>query len=59
LKAIGAVRSTVFEKNETLIETRYFITTLDDVGKFSNRLLSKPPTQNCTFAKLLNFNAKN
>jgi predicted transposase YbfD/YdcC len=36
LKAIGAVKSTVFEKGQTRIETRYFITSLCDVNKFAD-----------------------
>jgi Transposase len=36
LSAIGAVKSTVFEKDETRIETRYFITSLCDVSKFAD-----------------------
>jgi predicted transposase YbfD/YdcC len=35
LKAVGMVKSTVCEKNKTSVETRYFITSLSDVGKFS------------------------
>ncbi|GHU37292.1 putative transposase YncI [Clostridia bacterium] len=36
LNAIGAVKSTVFEKSETRIETRYFITSLTDVNQFAD-----------------------
>ena len=36
LNAIGAVKSTVLEKGETRIETRYFITSLNDVNKFAD-----------------------
>ena len=35
LNAIGAVKSTVFEKGKERIETRYFITTLTDVKRFA------------------------
>lgn len=35
LNAIGAVKSTVFEKEKTQTETRYFITSLTDVKKFA------------------------
>ena len=36
LNAIGAVKSTVFEKEETRTETRYFITSLNDVNVFAD-----------------------
>ena len=36
LHAIGAVKSTVLEKDETRVETRYFITSLSDVSKFAD-----------------------
>jgi predicted transposase YbfD/YdcC len=36
LSAIGAVKSTVFEKGETRAETRYFITSLSDVNRFAD-----------------------
>jgi predicted transposase YbfD/YdcC len=36
LNAIGAVKSTVFEKEETRTETRYFITSLNDVNIFAD-----------------------
>ena len=36
LNAIGAVKSTVCEREETRVETRYFITTLTDVNKFAD-----------------------
>jgi len=36
LNAIGAVKSTVFEKGETRAETRYFITSLKDVNNFAD-----------------------
>jgi predicted transposase YbfD/YdcC len=36
LNAIGAVKSTVFEKEETRTETRYFITSLKDVNMFAD-----------------------
>lgn len=36
LKAIGAVKSTVIEKEETRTETRYFITSLNDVSRFAD-----------------------
>ena len=36
LNAIGAVKSTVFEKDETRVETRYFITSLVDVSRFAD-----------------------
>ena len=36
LNAIGAVKSTVFEKEETRIETRYFITSLTGVNQFAD-----------------------
>jgi predicted transposase YbfD/YdcC len=36
LNAIGAVKSTVFEKEETRTETRYFITSLNDVNHFAS-----------------------
>jgi predicted transposase YbfD/YdcC len=35
LKAVGMVKSTVCEKDKIRIETRYFITSLTDVNKFS------------------------
>ena len=35
LNAIGAVKSTVFEKGETRVETRYFITSMNDVNPFA------------------------
>jgi predicted transposase YbfD/YdcC len=36
INAIGAVKSTVFEKEETRTETRYFITSLNDVNLFAD-----------------------
>jgi predicted transposase YbfD/YdcC len=36
LNAIGAVKSTVCEKETTRVETRYFITSLTDVNKFAD-----------------------
>jgi len=36
LRAIGAVKSTVFEKEETRTETRYFITSLNDANQFAD-----------------------
>jgi len=36
LNAIGAVKSTVCEKEKTRIETRYFITTLTNVNQFAD-----------------------
>jgi predicted transposase YbfD/YdcC len=36
LSAIGAVRSTVIQKGEERVETRYFITSLTDVGRFAD-----------------------
>ena len=36
LNAIGAVKSTVLEKDETRMETRYFITSLNDVNRFAD-----------------------
>lgn len=36
LNAIGAVKSTVLEKEEARTETRYFITSLSDVNKFAD-----------------------
>lgn len=36
LSAIGAVKSTVYEKGETRTETRYFITSLTDVNRFAD-----------------------
>ena len=36
LSAIGAVKSTVFEKEETRTETRYFITSLNNVNIFAD-----------------------
>ena len=36
LNAIGAVKSTVYEKGVTREETRYFITTLTDVNRFAD-----------------------
>lgn len=36
INAIGAVKSTVFEKEETRTETRYFITSLGDVTEFAD-----------------------
>jgi hypothetical protein len=36
LNAIGAVKSAVFEKEETRTETRYFITSLNDVNLFAD-----------------------
>ena len=36
LNAIGAVKSTVFEKVETRVEARYFITSLNDVNRFAD-----------------------
>lgn len=36
LNAIGSVKSTVIEKEETRTETRYFITSLNDVNKFAD-----------------------
>ena len=36
MNAIGAVKSTVLEKDEVRTETRYFITSLHDVNKFAD-----------------------
>jgi predicted transposase YbfD/YdcC len=36
LNAIGAVRSTAIKNNATSVETRYFITSLTDVGRFAD-----------------------
>lgn len=36
LNAIGSVKSTVFEKEEVRVETRYFITSLCDVNQFAD-----------------------
>jgi predicted transposase YbfD/YdcC len=36
LNAIGAVKSTVIEKEATRVETRYFITSLNDVNHFAD-----------------------
>jgi predicted transposase YbfD/YdcC len=36
LSAIGAVKSTVFEKEQTRTETRYFVTSLTNIEKFAD-----------------------
>jgi predicted transposase YbfD/YdcC len=46
LNAIGAVKSTVFEKAETHTETRFFITSLCDVNLFADAVRKHRPIEN-------------